>query len=88
MDSPLHADIHRGDAMNHTMIVSSSNRVRNTGDAIWVGSPLEAIVRLESPQRIDTVVLAGSYATNHELAAALVELYPTLRVECEVLPCG
>lgn len=70
--------------MNHTMIVSSSSRVRNAGDAIWVASPLEAIVRLESPEAIDTVVLAGSYATNHELASALAELYPTVRVECEV----
>jgi hypothetical protein len=69
-----------------TMIVSSSgNRPTNYDtheDVFEVATPLDAIVRLET-QRIRTVVLAGSYATNRELAAFVGEFYPTIRIECE-----
>ncbi len=44
--------------------------------------PLEVIARLEG-RRIGTVVLAGSYASDPELAAFLAEHHPSVRVERE-----
>jgi hypothetical protein len=75
--------------MHQTMIVSSStNQETSTAreDAIVVATPLDAIVRLERREhrRIRTVVLAGTYALNGELAAFLGEFYPQVRVEREV----
>ncbi len=70
-----------------TMIVSSSHEPANhsaTEDAIVVATPLDAIVRLENPESIHTVVLAGSYASNRELAEFLGQFYPSVRVELEV----
>jgi hypothetical protein len=67
--------------MQQKMIVSSVRRERDA--AITVRTPLDAITRLDR-QPICTVVLAGSYATNEEFVATLRELYPRLRVECEV----
>jgi hypothetical protein len=71
--------------MPQTMIMSSSNQSSarlDREDPIVVTTPLEAIMRLEQWQ-IQTVVLAGSYATNHELAAFLDECYPAVLVERE-----
>ena len=68
------------------MIVSHTNPPTSAvteEDPIVVATPLDAIVRLQRPQQIRTVVLAGLYATNHELAAFLGEFYPSIQVECE-----
>jgi hypothetical protein len=76
--------------MQQTMIVSSNNQpsVTPRDNAIVVATPLDAIMRLEKQEhphhRIGTVVLAGSFASNHELATFLDEFYPSVRVECEV----
>jgi len=70
------------------MIVSAGNQpsVRTAReDAIVVATPLDAIMRLEGRDRIRTVVLAGSYASNRELATFLGEFYPRVRVEREEL---
>jgi hypothetical protein len=63
------------------MIVSS--RKHMSEQAVVVTTPLDAIMQLEGPGRIGTVVLAGSFAMNEELANSLAELYPGLRIECE-----
>ena len=72
--------------MQQTMIVSSNQpSVSSTReDTIVVTTPLDAILRLEHPEGIRTVVLAGSCTTNGELAAFLSELYPSIRIEREV----
>ena len=72
--------------MQQTMIVSSDQpSVTSAHDGfIVVGTPLEAIMRLEKPERIRTVVLAGAYATNREFAKFLSEFYPSLCIACEV----
>jgi len=72
--------------MLETMIVTSNNQpviggVR--GEAIVVSTPLDAIVRLENSPRIATVVLAGSFGKNHELASFLGAFYPSVRVRCD-----
>ena len=72
--------------MAQTLIVSHTNRPTSgltDEDPIVVATPLDAIVRLQRAQQIRTVVLAGPYATNHELAAFLGEFYPSIQVECE-----
>jgi hypothetical protein len=61
------------------MIVSTErDSNKNTDDdAIVVRTPLDAIMRLEKrPQRIRTVVLSGSYASNDELVKFIREAYP------------
>jgi len=67
------------------MIVSSereSTTTNATEDPIVVRTPLDAIMRLEKrPQRIRTVVLSGSYATNDELVKFIHEVYPWVGVE-------
>ena len=67
------------------MIVSSVGAPLGTSrpGAIVVSTPLDAITRLEGHVVIASVVLAGSYATDHTLAAFLAESYPTVRVEQE-----
>jgi hypothetical protein len=72
--------------MQQTMIVSSDQpAVTSAHDGIIVvGTPLEAIIRLEKPERIRTVVLAGAYATNREFATFLSAFYPSLCIACEV----
>lgn len=69
-----------------TMIISSDQSSVTDADEgiIVVGTPLEAIMRLEKPQRIQTVVLVGSYATNREFATFLSEFYPSVHIACEV----
>ena len=72
--------------MQQTMIISSDQPSVPSAheDVLVVGTPLEAIMRLEQRERIRTVVLVGSYATNREFAAFLSEVYPSVRVACEV----
>ena len=55
--------------------------VRDT--AVVVATPLDAILQLEQPRGIATVVLAGSYAQDPALVEFLHEFYPAIRVECE-----
>lgn len=72
--------------MPQTMIVSHTSQPRSgltDEDPIVVATPLDVIVRLQRPQQIRTVVLAGPHATNHELAAYLGEFYPSIHIECE-----
>jgi len=68
-----------------TLIVSverESSSNSGTEDPVVVRTPLDAIMRLERrPQRIRTVVLAGAYATNDELAKFINEAYPWVGVE-------
>jgi hypothetical protein len=73
-------------AMQQTMIISSDQpSVPSThDDVVVVGTPLEAIMRLEQRERIRTVVLVGSYATNREFAAFLSEVYPSINIACGV----
>ncbi len=70
--------------MHQTMIMSSDGpRARPQGDVIQVGTPLDAIVQLETPELVSRVVLVGSFATNRELAAFLSDSYPAVAIECE-----
>jgi hypothetical protein len=65
--------------MTDRLIVSSEAHPSNPS----VATPLDAITRLED-QRIRTVVLAGSFAQDRELASFLRDFYPDVRVACEV----
>jgi hypothetical protein len=67
--------------MPQTLILSSMRDMHE--DARVVATPLDAILQLESSQKIATIVLAGSFATD-ELVACLGELYPSLRIERQV----
>ena len=76
--------------MPDTMIVTSNNqpvigglRYYARDEAIVVSTPLDAIVRLENGPRIATVVLAGSFSKNQELASFLGAFYPSVRVRCD-----
>ena len=69
--------------MPELMIVASDIAPTVTDHALVVGTPLDAIIRLESQQRITTVVLAGAYARDLELARFLGESYPSICVELE-----
>ena len=70
--------------MQQTLIMSPTTApaADDTQDAYVVSTPLDAIIRLER-RHIRTVVLAGAYARNGELAASLHELYPSIRIERE-----
>ena len=75
---------------SETMIVTSNNQPVIDGarylareKAIVVSTPLDAIVRLENRPTIGTVVLAGSFSKNHELASFLGAFYPSVRVRCD-----
>jgi hypothetical protein len=70
--------------MREIMIVASDMSPTVTEHAFVVSTPLDAIVQLERPGRIRTVVLAGTFARNGALAACIGELYPSVRVEREV----
>jgi hypothetical protein len=68
------------------MIVSSIDAQQPSSTrpgTIVVLTPLDAITQLEG-RVIATIVLAGSYATDHALAAFLAESYPTIQIEQEV----
>ncbi len=73
-----------------TMILASGNQPtigRRGDETICVATPLDAIMRLErvdGRRRIGTVVLAGGYASDGELARVLGVLYPAVRIEREV----
>ena len=69
--------------MSDTLIVSSVRYAMPHDDAFVVTTPLEAIARLER-RRVRTVVLAGTFARNRELAAFVRAFYPAVRVEREV----
>jgi hypothetical protein len=72
-----------GEAM--TLIISSSDASRSVTQAntVIVGMPLDAITRVDNRPSIATVVLAGAFANNDELAMFLAEFYPTVRLERE-----
>jgi hypothetical protein len=64
-----------------TLIISSdANREATHANSIVVGTPLDAITRLERRCSIDAVVLVGSFAANDELAMFLAEYYPSVRL--------
>ena len=68
-----------------TIVVSRCQRTvprrRSTQDMLVVTTPLEVINHLEQErERVGTVVLAGSFATNRELVNFLTEAYPALRI--------
>lgn len=71
--------------MPQTMILATTSQTTPAAsdDTVVVTTPLDAIMRLEK-RRVRTVVLAGSYATNRELAAFLGEFYPSIMVVREV----
>jgi hypothetical protein len=50
---------------------------------IVVGTPLDAITRLERRSAISTIILAGTFARNDELAAFLAEFYPAVHLAKE-----
>jgi len=52
-------------------------------EAVIVGTPLEAIKRLETGD-IRTIILAGAYATNGEFADFIGAFYPRIRIRREV----
>jgi hypothetical protein len=73
--------------MSRTMVVSSCRQraARHAlAGALVVATPLDAIVRLEAPHPIDTVVLVGSYAADRDLAAFLAEVYPAIQLQREL----
>jgi hypothetical protein len=57
-------------------------RLRERDDTIVVGTPLELIVALEAAHRlVSTVVLAGRFVLDHDLAGFLRDFYPELGVD-------
>ena len=74
---------------HHKMIVSSGNQptIEPYSDAaIRVATPLDAIMmleRAEAGRRIATVILAGTYARDRELAHFLGTFYPAVQIESE-----
>lgn len=65
------------------MILSGDPRHRapQRSDAVVVRTNLDLISQLEDPQSfVVTVVLAGKFAADRELASFLTESYPGLRV--------
>jgi hypothetical protein len=68
----------------HLVLSSGANTkpvVRDT--AVVVATPLDAIMQLEQPRGIATVVLAGSYAQDPAIVEFLHEFYPSIRIERE-----
>jgi len=73
-----------GNEMNDTLILSSNApRLVKHANMIVVTTPLDAINWLEDRRSISTVILAGAYARNDELASFLTEAYPTVHLEHE-----
>ena len=71
-------------AMRMTIVLSNNQpTVARWEDAIVVATPLDAIVRLEHDDHIGTVVLAGTFAGNSELASFFDQFYPNVRIERE-----
>jgi hypothetical protein len=69
--------------MNEIMIVASGTKPASNGGIHIVTTPLDAIMRLERKRKITHVILAGTFAQDHELASCLGALYPAVRVEVE-----
>jgi len=72
--------------LQRTIVVSSNTQplvCLRRDEAVVVGTPLEAIKRLESGD-IRTIILAGSYATNGEFADFIGAFYPRIRIRREV----
>ena len=69
--------------MREIMIVAPDLAPVISDRSFVVTTPLDAIMQLETRRRVRTVVLAGSFARDAELAAALGELYPSISVERE-----
>lgn len=63
------------------LVVSPSRPAKTRPDTIFVDTPLEVISLLEHDRElISTVILAGRFAKNRELAKFLTESYPALSV--------
>lgn len=54
--------------------------LRPDDDTTIVSTPLDMIMQLEANRLFTTVVLAGSTTTKRDLAAFLLEFYPSVRV--------
>jgi hypothetical protein len=66
---------------NRVLVVSPLRPSHEKKDTLFVGNPLDMIEVLESSREtISTVVLAGRYAANRELAAYLSTTYPALSI--------
>lgn len=86
-----HAEDLRGDALARwqrirTLIITDDRsqqvRLRERHDTIVVGTPLELIVALEQAHRlVSTVVLAGRFVLDQDLAGFLRDFYPELGVD-------
>lgn len=67
-----------------TLVVSNDENHRRAvferRDRAVVATPLDMIARLEEHGEISTVVLAGGFAANRELASFLLDFYPAVRV--------
>lgn len=60
---------------------SSRARPRAHHDRLFVSTPLDMIAHLEMlPVRIATIVLAGRFGGDRELASFLLESYPAVRI--------
>jgi hypothetical protein len=71
--------------MTTTLVLSlDASRSVTHANTIVVGTPLDAITRLEQRSSIATVVLAGTYAQNDDIAIFLAEFYPAIRLEQEI----
>ena len=66
-------------------LILSSDATRSVAheNLIVVGTPLDAITRLEARVPISTLVLAGAYARNQEFASFFAEFYPSIDLEHE-----
>jgi hypothetical protein len=67
-----------------TLVVSNDlihrHAICKREDRAVVSTPLDMIHQLEDHHEISTVVLAGGFAKNRELATFLLDFYPTVRV--------
>lgn len=94
VDPPLHASAVMG-AMTmdagiepcmhlRTLVLSDEQSPRSTRserDRLFVATPLDMIAHLElASTPVSTVVLAGRYGGDRELASFLLESYPMLRI--------
>lgn len=69
------------EASCRTLVVTRAKRKVRSKRYLVVRSPLEVINLLqEDRNRIETVVLTGTFAKNPELASFLAESYPSLRI--------
>jgi hypothetical protein len=66
-------------------LILTSNAIRSITheDTTVVGTPLDAISRLERGRAVSRVLLAGTFACNAEVTSFLARFYPSVRVEYE-----